>query len=61
LTLSIYSGFKSPKKRVDGLTTQKVIINYNCIGAFKVPDWENITDFDIAIETRKGVALCYSA
>lgn len=48
-------------ERVDGLITQKVIINYNCIGTFKVPDWENITDFDIAIETRKGVALCYSA
>ena len=47
-------------ERVDGLINQKVIVHYNCIGAFEVPDWENIPDFDIMIETRKGVALCYS-
>jgi len=44
----------------EGITNQKVIINYNCIGEFQVPDWDNIPDLDIIIETRKGVALCYA-
>jgi len=48
-------------ERVNGVITQKVVIHYNCIGAFEVPAWENISGFDIAIETRKGVALRYSA
>ena len=47
-------------ERVDGLITQQVIVHYNCIGPFEVPDWKNIPDFDILIETRKGVTLCYS-
>ena len=47
-------------ERVNGVITQKVVVHYNCIG-FEVPDWENIPDFDIDIETRKGVALRYSA
>jgi hypothetical protein len=47
-------------ERIDGLITQKVTVHYNCIGAFEVPDWESIPDFDILIETRKGVTLCYS-
>jgi len=47
-------------ERVDGLITQRITVYYNCIGAFEVPDWKNIPDFDIAIETRKGVALCYA-
>jgi len=47
-------------ERVDGLINQRVIVHYNCIGPFEVPDWKNIPDFDIFIETRKGVTLCYS-
>ena len=46
--------------RINGEITQEVKIFYNCIGAFDVPDREHIPDFDILIETRKGVALCYS-
>ena len=48
-------------ERVNGIITQKVVVHYNYIGAFEVPDWENIPDLDIDIETRKGVALRYSA
>ena len=47
-------------ERINGLITQKVTVHYNCIGAFEVPDWDSIPDFDILIETRKGVTLCYS-
>ena len=47
-------------ERINGEITQDVRIYYNCIGALDVPDWKNIPDFDILLETRKGVALCYS-
>jgi DNA invertase Pin-like site-specific DNA recombinase len=47
-------------EKADGITNQKVIIHYNCIGEFQVPEWDNIPDYDIIIETRKGVALCYA-
>jgi len=47
-------------QRVDGLINQRVIVHYNCIGAFEVPDRNNLPDFDILIETRKGVTICYS-
>ena len=46
--------------RVNGEITQDIRIYYNYIGAFDVPDWKNIPDFDILLETRKGVALNYS-
>ena len=46
--------------RVNGEITQDIRIYYNCIGAFDVPDWKNIPNFDILLETRKGVALNYS-
>jgi len=47
-------------ERVNGIISQKIVIHYNCIGAFDVPDWENIPDFDIFVETRKGVTMCYT-
>ena len=47
-------------ERVDGLVSQRVVIHYNCIDVFDVPAWENISDFDILIETRKGVTMCYA-
>jgi hypothetical protein len=31
-----------------------------CIGAFEVPDWESIPEFDILVEPRKGVSMYYS-
>ena len=44
----------------DGITTQQVIIHYNCVGPFMVPDRRKIPEADIIMETRKGVALSYA-
>ena len=44
----------------DGITNQRVVIHYNCIGAFDVPDRRKIPEIDIIMETRKGVALSYA-
>ena len=44
----------------DGVTNQRVVIHYNCIGAFDVPDRRKIPEADIIMETRKGVALSYA-
>lgn len=46
-------------EKQDGITTQRVTIHYNCIGAFEVPDRRKIPEADILLETRKGVALNY--
>ena len=42
------------------LSNQRVVIYYNCIGAFDVPDRRKIPEADIITETRKGVALSYA-
>ncbi len=47
-------------EKQDGITNQRVIIHYNCIGAFDVPDRRKIPETDIIMETRKGVALSYA-
>ncbi len=47
-------------ERVNGEITQEIKIFYNCIGAFEVPEWKNIPELEVLIETRKGVALSYS-
>lgn len=44
----------------DGVTNQRIVIHYNCIGAFEVPDRKKITEADIIMETRKGVAVSYA-
>ena len=44
----------------DGVTNQRIVIHYNCIGAFDVPDRRKIPEADIIMETRKGVALSYA-
>jgi site-specific DNA recombinase len=44
----------------DGVTNQRIVIHYNCIGAFEVPDRKKIPETDIIMETRKGVALSYA-
>ena len=44
-------------EKQDGVTNQRVVIYYNCIGAFDVPDRRKIPEADIIMETRKGVAL----
>ena len=45
---------------ISSFTNQRVVIYYNCIGAFDVPDRRNITEADIIMDTRKGVALSYA-
>ena len=47
-------------EKQDGVTNQRVVIYYNCIGAFDVPDRRDIPEADIIMETRKGVALSYA-
>ena len=48
-------------EKQDGVTNQRVVIHYNCIGAFDVPDRRKIPEADIIMETRKGVALSYAS
>ena len=47
-------------EKQDGITNQRVVIHYNCIGAFDVPDRRKIPEADIIMDTRKGVALSYA-
>ena len=47
-------------EKQDSVTNQRVVIHYNCIGAFDVPDRRKIPETDIIMETRKGVALSYA-
>ena len=47
-------------EKQDGITNQRVVIHYNCIGAFDVSDRRKIPEADIIMETRKGVALSYA-
>ena len=47
-------------EKQDGVTNQRVVIYYNCIGAFDVPDRRKIPETDIIMEMRKGVALSYA-
>ena len=47
-------------EKKDGVTTQHITIYYNCIGAFSVPDRQNIPATQITMGTRKGVAVSYS-
>ena len=47
-------------EKQDGITNQRVVIHYNCIGAFDVPDRRKSPEADMIMETRKGVALSYA-
>ena len=47
-------------EKQDGITNQRVVIHYNCIGAFDVPDRRKIPEADIIMETRKGAARSYA-
>ena len=47
-------------EKQDGITNQRVVIYYNCIGSFDVPDRRKIPETDIIMEMRKGVALSYA-
>ena len=47
-------------ERINGVISQRIVIHYNCIGAFEVPNRESISDYEISVEARKGVAYNYS-
>ncbi len=47
-------------EKVDGVKTQKVVIYYNCIGAFTVPERKHTPQVDVLMKTRKGVAVSYT-
>ena len=47
-------------EKQDGVTNQRIVIHYNCIGAFEVPDRKKIPEADIIMKTRKGVAVSYA-
>ena len=47
-------------EKVDGVTRQRVVIHYHFIGAFIAPKREDIPEAVILMQTRKGVAVCYS-
>ena len=49
-----------PAVKKDGITNQRVTIQYNCISAFEVPDRRSLPERDILLGPRKGVALCYA-
>ena len=47
-------------EKQDGVTSQRIVIHYNCIGVFEVPDRRKIPERDILLETRRGVAVSYA-
>lgn len=47
-------------EKQDGITTQRIVIYYNCVGAFTIPEHKDIPDVDVLMKTRKGVAVSYS-
>ena len=48
-------------EKQDGFTTQRVVIHYNCIGAFDVPDRRKIPEADILNSMQSGRATPSSA
>ena len=47
-------------EKVNGAKQQRIVIYYNCIGQFAVPDRRKIPEVDVLLKTRKGVAVSYS-
>ena len=47
-------------EKVNGVKQQRIVIYYNCIGQFAVPDRRKIPEVDVLLKTRKGVAVSYS-
>lgn len=47
-------------EKQEGVTTQRVVIHYNCIGVFDVPNRRKIPEADITMQTRKDVAVSYA-
>jgi len=46
-------------EKISGVKTQRLVIHYNCVGNIEIPDF--IPEPEVRIDTRKGVAVSYSA
>ncbi len=46
-------------EKIDGVHVQKIRIHYNCVGSIEIP--EMLPEPEVLIQTRKGVAVSYSA
>ena len=46
-------------EKIDGVHVQKIRIHYNCVGSIEIP--EMLPKPEVLIQTRKGVAISYSA
>lgn len=47
-------------EKLNGVSVQRLTIHYNCIGTITIPDLPPLTQPDITMQTRKGVAVSYA-
>jgi site-specific DNA recombinase len=47
-------------EKIDGVHVQKLKIHYNCVGSIEIPNVLPLSQPEVLIQTRKGVALSYS-
>ena len=47
-------------EKVDGVYQQKLTIYYNCVDSVEIPDVLPLSQPEILLNTRKGVAVNYS-
>ncbi len=47
-------------EKVNGVHVQKLTIHYSCVGSMEIPDVLPLSEPDVLIQTRKGVALSYA-
>jgi len=53
-------GHPAKVAQTDRTKKQRIVIYYNCIGQFAVPDRHKIPEVAVLLKTRKGVAVSYS-
>ena len=47
-------------EKVDGIHIQKLTIHYRCVGTIEIPDLDKLSQPEVTMNTRKGVAVSYS-
>jgi hypothetical protein len=47
-------------EKVDGEHKQRLRIHYNGVGVFDIPDALKLPETEVRVQTRKGVAICYT-
>ena len=47
-------------EKVNGVHVQKLTIHYNCVGSIEIPDLLLLSEPDVLMQTRKGVAVSYA-